>query len=333
MDGWSSYTPDRPPHCMGSVVTGGSSKVFAGNSELWRVLRKAAHTMLATQVSLEYLPAQKAEATQVMYDILQSPEAFFTHIRRYSNSVILSVLYGKRCPRYESPEAKAFFTVNHLWNHTLEPGAHPPLYLLPFLRYLPGSWKDLCKQVRRLQRQMYFGLLDECQARLQHGQETGFFIGRALIEGGSDTTASFINSLILALTAFLEDQRKGQEEVDRVLGDQRIPALADFANLPYIQAIIKETHRFRPVAPLAIPHVMTATEEYYGYTIPKGATIFVNTWGMFHDPDAFEIPEVFDPGRYLPTEHDTKPGVDDRCYRSTLPFGSGRRICPGIFFC
>ncbi|SJL00076.1 uncharacterized protein ARMOST_03388 [Armillaria ostoyae] len=164
----------------GALVAGGSSMVLAGNSEVWRVLRKAAQTMLAMQASLEYLPTQKAEAAQVMYDILQSPEAFFTHIRRYSNSVILSVLYGKRCPRHESPEAKAFFTVNHLWNHTLEPGAHPPPDLLPFLRYLPGSWKDLCKQVRRLQRQMYFGLLDECQARLQHGQETGVFIERVL---------------------------------------------------------------------------------------------------------------------------------------------------------
>ncbi len=54
---------------------------------------------------------------------------------------MLSVLYGKRCPRYESPEAKAFYTANRLWNHALEPGAHPPLDLLPFLRYLPGSWK------------------------------------------------------------------------------------------------------------------------------------------------------------------------------------------------
>ncbi len=99
--------------------------------------------------------------------------------------------------------------------------------------------------------------------------------------------------------------------------------------------------------------------QYRGYTIPKGATVFVNTCeffchcpihnfltsgegGMFHDPgsccnrmsmtvkittlclDAFENPEVFDPGRYLITEHGTKPGVDDRCYRSTLAFGSGR---------
>ncbi|KAK0450101.1 cytochrome P450 [Armillaria borealis] len=244
MDGWSSYTLDRPPHYMGSVVAGGSSMVLAGNSEVWRVLRKAAQTMLATQASLEYLPTQKAEAAQ----------AFFTHIRRYSNSVILSVLYGKRCPRYESPEAKAFFTVNHLWNHTLEPGAHPPLDLLPFLRYLPGSWKVLCKQVRRLQRQMYFDLLDECQARLQHGQETGFFI-------------------------------------ERVLQNQKFFGV-DSEMTEYLGGALIEGGDHQRVAPLAIPHAMTATEEcnYHGYTIPKGATIFDNTCQTRSKNPRFLIP-------------------------------------------
>ncbi|KAK0492068.1 cytochrome P450 [Armillaria luteobubalina] len=336
MDGRSASTSDRPSSYMGTLITGGSHIVLKGNSKVWRALRKAVHTMLATQASEEHLIVQKTEGTQLMYDILRSPKDFFTHICRYSNSVMLTVVYGKRCPRYESPEAKAFYTVNHLWNHALEPGAHPPLDLLPFLRYLPGSWKDLCEQVKTLQRQLYFGLLDECQTRLQHGQGTGLlhreYLGGALLEGGSETTSFFLHSLILALTAFPEVQRKAQEEMDRVLGDQRTPTLDDFASLPYIQAVIKETHRFRPVAPLAIPHAMITTEAYHGYTIPKGATVFVNTWGIFHDPDAFENPEAFDPGRYLITEHGTKPGVDDSCYRSTLAFGSGRRICPGVNF-
>ncbi|KAK0440389.1 uncharacterized protein EV420DRAFT_1133107 [Desarmillaria tabescens] len=132
---------------MGTLITGGLSIVLVGNSEVWRALRKATHTMLATQLSLQHLVIQKAEAAELMYDILRSPEAFFTHIRHYSNSVILSVLYGKRCPRYEFPEAKAFYTVNPLWNHAPEPGAHPPLDLLPFLSYLPGSWKDLASRL------------------------------------------------------------------------------------------------------------------------------------------------------------------------------------------
>lgn len=64
-----------------------------------------------------------------------------------------------------------------------------------------------------------------------------------MIEGGSDTTANFIQSLILILTAFPEAQRKAQEEIDRVVGGQRMPVIANFDDLPYVQAVIKEVGR------------------------------------------------------------------------------------------
>ncbi|KAF7377422.1 putative cytochrome P450 [Mycena sanguinolenta] len=108
-----------------------------------------------------------------------------------------------------------------------------------------------------------------------------------------------------------------------------MPTLDSLEEMPYIRAMIQETHRFRPVAPLMIPHCTVASEEYKGFLIPKGTTIFVNTWGIFHDPELFDDPENFIPDRYLLTEHGTKPGVDGSDLRPTLPFGVGRRICPG----
>lgn len=192
----------------------------------------------------------------------------------------MSVLYGKRCPRYETHEATAFFEVQHLWEMVHEQGAHPPIDLFPFLKYVPerwARWKTLCNQTRKLQRDLYFGLLDECEERLARGEENGCFmdevikgrerfgldremlayagplirrcdaaltacryLGGVLIEGGSDTTANFLQATVLILTAFPEAQRKAQEEIDRVIGDQRMPVMDDFANLPYIQAVVKE---------------------------------------------------------------------------------------------
>ncbi|KAG7451082.1 cytochrome P450 [Guyanagaster necrorhizus] len=324
IDKRSASTTDRPPHYMADVVAGGVNMVLARYSDVWRVLRKNAHTMLTPKASLELLPIQRAEATQLMYDILQAPDVpFYIRVRRYSSFVILSITYGKRCSRYESPE--------HLWELVLEPGAHPPVDLLPFLRHLPGAWKDLCKEARQLQRNLYFGLLDECQARLQNGQANGCFmekvlqnqelglnrelagyLGGVLIEGGSDTTSSLLQSLILALMAFLEAQRKAQEEMDNVVVDQRLPTLDDFADLPYIQAVVKKNHRFRPVAPVAIPHGTLATEEYRGYMIPKSAMIFVNALrGIFHDSDVYDEPETFNP---------------DSHFYSALALGSGRML-------
>ncbi|KAL0568262.1 hypothetical protein V5O48_013722 [Marasmius crinis-equi] len=152
------------------------------------------------------------------------------------------------------------------------------------------------------------------------------YLGGVLLEGGSETTAIFFHWLVLLLVAFPESQRKAQEEMDRVVGRERLPSLEDINDLPYVQALIKETHRYRPVAPVPIPHATIADEELRGFVVPKGTTIFTNLHGIFHDPEIFENPEVFSPERYLKTKFGTKSGVDDSAWRSTLPFGSGRMI-------
>jgi cytochrome P450 len=66
------------------------------------------------------------------------------------------------------------------------------------------------------------------------------YIGGNLIEGGADTTSAFLQTLVLALVNFPEVQVRAQEELDRVIGDERSPLLDDIERLPYIQAVIKE---------------------------------------------------------------------------------------------
>ncbi|ESK89761.1 cytochrome p450 [Moniliophthora roreri MCA 2997] len=353
MDKRSATTMDRPPNYIADAVAGGLNMALARYTENWRTLRRTAHAILTPQQSAKHLPIQRAEATQLLFDMLQTPESFYTHIRRYSNSVIMSVLYGKRCPRYETPETTAFFHAQHEWELLLEPGATPPLDLLPILKHVPErwtSWKKDVRACRQRQRDLYFGLLDETARRMEKGEENGCYmeevlrrqeefgmdreitgyLGGVLIEGGSDTTSSFLQSLILAMIAFPEAQRKAQAELDRVVGPHRMPTLDDIEDSPYIKAVIQETHRFRPVAPLMIPHATTAPEEYQGFLIPEGSTIFVNNWGIFHDPALFDEPEIYNPDRYILAENGTRPGVDGSNLRANLAFGCGRRICPGI---
>ena len=93
--------------------------------------------------------------------------------------MILSINYGKRSPRYETHEAKAFWHVLHEWESLLAPGAQPPVDLLPFLKYIPerwAPWKTLCKEVGRLQRELYYGLLTECEERVRDGKENGSYM-------------------------------------------------------------------------------------------------------------------------------------------------------------
>ncbi|KAJ7471393.1 cytochrome P450 [Mycena galericulata] len=353
MDKRSATTSDRPSNHVGDLVTGGLHLGFARYGDTWRTLRRAAHTILTPQATARQLPIQRAEATQLLHDILCTPQSFYNHIRRYSSSVILSVLCGKRAPRYETPETTAFFHVEHEWELLLEFGATPPVDMIPLLKLVPerwAKWKRDCKKVRALQRALYFGYVDEAAERVRSGGENGSYIEEVLarqdefrmdremigylagvlIEGGSETTSSYLSTLILALVAHPDAQKKAHEEIDRVVGEHRLPTLDDLEHMPYIRAIILEAHRFRPVAPLSVPHATIALEEYQGYIIPKGATIFINTWGIYHDPALYDDPDDFIPDRYLLTEHGTKPGVDGSCLRETLAFGAGRRFCPGV---
>ena len=85
-------------------------------------------------------------------------------------------------------------------------------------------------------------------------------------------------TFFLAMNAFPEVQKKAQEELDRVIGSGRLPVSADRDNLPYIMAVMKETHRWHPVAPMGLPHTSTAEDVCQGYRIPKGAMLMPNTW-------------------------------------------------------
>ncbi|KAJ7898660.1 cytochrome P450 [Mycena olivaceomarginata] len=350
----SSTTADRPPTYVGDLVTDGLHMVHARFTPAWKAERRASAVILTPLAISQHLPIQRAEATQLLHDILHSPQSFYTDMQRYSISVIYSVLHGRRMPRYETEEVAAFMNAMHAWNALMEPGSTPPVDAIPVLKLIPerwAKWKRDCKEIRNLHRARYFGLVEEIRERIRRNQHNGSYMekvlerqaelgmdeemtgwfGGALLEAGTHTTSSYIQSLVLALIAYPEAQKKGHEEIDRVVGEHRLPTLEDLEQMPYIRAIISETHRFRPVAPLGIPHATLTSEAYRGYIIPKGTTIFANIWGIFHDPALYDNPEDFLPERYLLSENGTKLGVDGSDLKPTFPFGFGRRICPGMY--
>ncbi|KAL9712316.1 hypothetical protein Ac2012v2_003552 [Leucoagaricus gongylophorus] len=131
----------------------------------------------------------------------------------------------------------------------------------------------------------------------------------------------------MAMALYPQAQKKAQEELDRVIGN-RLPEFNDRPNLPYINAMVKESLRWQLVTPLAVAHMATEADEYNGYYIPKGTTIFGNSWSILHDTEAYKDPFVYNPDRFL------KDGKDDPAVRdpTAVAFGYGRRICPGRFF-
>lgn len=99
---------------------------------------------------------------------------------------------------------------------------------------------------------------------------------------GSDTTVSSLMTFFVIMALFPDVQKKAQEELDRVIGNDRLPLSSDKANLPYIEAMVKETHRWHPVAPMGLPHCSMEEESINGYRIPKGSFVMTNIWYVSH---------------------------------------------------
>ncbi|KAJ4955431.1 hypothetical protein NE237_012214 [Protea cynaroides] len=150
-----------------------------------------------------------------------------------------------------------------------------------------------------------------------------------VIAAGSDTMAL---TLIWALSLLMNNHhvlRKAQDELDSHVGRDRNVEEHDIKNLVYLNAIIKETLRLYPPAPLSVPHEAMEDCQVGGYHVPKGTRLFVNLWKLHRDPRVWPEPYEFKPERFLTTHAD----IDMKGQHfEFIPFGSGVRWCPGFNF-
>ena len=121
---------------------------------------------------------------------------------------------------------------------------------------------------------------------------------------------------------------KLRAELDQVVGLDRWVEHSDIPHLPYLQAVVKETFRKHPPAPLLVPRMSSQATHVGGYMIPKGTRLFVNVWAIAHDPEVWKDPEVFMPERFLEQVSDPVDVKDH--HFELLPFGVGKRMCPGM---
>lgn len=146
---------------------------------------------------------------------------------------------------------------------------------------------------------------------------------------GTDTSALTTEWGVAELINNPRVMKKAREEIERVIGKERIVEEADICNLPYLQAIVKETLRIHPTGPLI---VRSSSERCHvgGYNIEENTQLFVNVWAIGRDPRHWEEPEEFRPERFMEDEEGGKKQMDVRGQHFELiPFGSGRRMCPG----
>ncbi|KAM7529231.1 hypothetical protein LguiB_032641 [Lonicera macranthoides] len=146
-----------------------------------------------------------------------------------------------------------------------------------------------------------------------------------MLAGAMDTTATAVEWTLAELIKHPTIMKKVQNELEKIVGKSRMVEESDLENLSYLEMVIKESFRLHPVAPLLLPHASIEDCTIDGYHIPKNARVMVNVWAIGRDPDAWVDPEKFDPDRFIGSNIDLR-GRDFQL----LPFGSGRRGCPGM---
>ncbi|CAN1303640.1 Cytochrome P450 93A3 [Linum perenne] len=147
-----------------------------------------------------------------------------------------------------------------------------------------------------------------------------------IFAAGTDTSAITTEWALAELINHLDILTKLQQEIDSVVGKSRMVQELDIPNLPYLQAVVKETLRLHPTGPLIVRE-STEDCEIQGYNISARTRLFVNVWAIGRDPNHWEEPLEFRPERFI----DGKGShVEVRGQHfEMLPFGSGKRGCPG----
>jgi cytochrome P450 len=335
------------PHMIGMgdmIHATDANQVCLVYGDKWRLHRRLMHTATGSQAIRPWRAIQANESKILIRDLMDKPDDFVMAIERYSCSIVSVIGWGRRIDRINDYVAQMALKVMEGVDLII-----PGLFLvesIPLLNRLPAWLSWIYPMPRQAQKgarisQRYFVALSKEGAQAPEDNfAKRLFLEREkesiteaeistltsnLIGGGVDTTSGTMISFILAMCVFPEKMRKAQEELDRVVGRDRVPDFSDEANLPYIRAVVSETLRWRTVTILGgIPHAPIQDDEYRGYLIPKGTPITGNVWAIHRNENDFPEPDNFRPERFLnglERPYPTKQGHS--------AFGWGRRVCSG----
>ncbi|KAE9606800.1 putative oxidoreductase [Lupinus albus] len=141
-----------------------------------------------------------------------------------------------------------------------------------------------------------------------------------LIVAGTETSAVTLEWAMSSLLNNPKVLEKARIELDNEIGHDNLIEEADITKLKYLQNIISETLRLYPAAPMLIPHLSSEDCTIGGYDVPRNTMVMVNAWAIHRDPELWTDPTSFKPERFNNGATDT---------HSLIPFGLGRRACPG----
>ncbi|KAF9533273.1 cytochrome P450 [Crepidotus variabilis] len=336
---------DRAIIPMTDLMGFGFSTILMPYNDEWKAHRRYFQQAFKQEASRRYQPIQIEKVNDMLYQLLNTPDDFFNHIRHESGAIIMSTVYGHDV----KPKHDHFVDIAEEGLGNISKATFHAVNLVPILRYLPewmpgGGFQRLIRETKALCTKMINEPFDMVKERMENGTGRSC-LATELIEsctseqdlhyvkavcatsyiGGAETSVSSVETFFFAMAKLPDIQKKAQEEIDRVVGFDRLPTFEDRPLMPYCEALLREVLRWRPVTPIGVPHFTMDEDVYEGYRIPKGAIAVANIWGMSRDPSKYDDAETFDPSRFFLPNGELND--DDVHYA----FGFGRRVCPGRY--
>lgn len=239
-----------------------------------------------------------------------------TYAGRCSLNNMTTITFGHRTDSIHHPLVKQALDLSREFMNTTGPMSN----LVDFMpervqKWLPWSMKTRGNKLHQGLVNAYGGFIKDIEHKMKAGIKLDDCLAKTMIEvreqedlddldmailasafmiGGVETTASIMQWFSALIPAYPAIQRKAQEELDRVVGRDRLPTIEDEKHLPYCHAIIKEVERCHNPFWLGTPHVASEDFEYGGNFIPKGTVVVLNTWTMHYDESRWERPMEFD---------------------------------------
>ncbi|KAF8597602.1 cytochrome P450 [Ceratobasidium sp. AG-I] len=345
----ASISSDRPKNLTILDMSGISkSAVFRPHDEYHRKLRRVMASALNPSAARAYTQQHESTTADFVYNLSLRPHEFYRCLKDAVGGFIMQMVYDHKVlkddPYMGFMLANVAFAVEsmskHYWVNDLPFLRHIPTWFAGAgfkrkalrihdmgLDYATQTFTSVTEKARTnsINHPSYVSRLLELKGGINVSSEDSELIkssASAMFAAGSSTTVGVITIFTLMMALNPEVAEKVHDEIDRVIGRDRIPNLADRESLPYFDAALQEALRIAPPVPLGLSHYASEDIEVRGYTIPKGATIEGNIWAILHDPEHYHSPNTFDPSRFL----GANPAPDPRKYI----FGFGRRICPGL---
>ncbi|TXG52482.1 hypothetical protein EZV62_021651 [Acer yangbiense] len=356
---------NRPRLLVGKYLNYNYTSVGASPyGQHWRNLRRLMALEIFSTSRLKTFQSIRGDEVRLLLKNLHqsSSQSSFTKVEMKSKlselsfNVIMRMVAGKRyfgVDEADSDEAKLFRDIiKEIFEIS---GASDPADFIPALRWLNyHSFEKRMKIVHKKADSFMQSLIDENRIRTRkigpgddqeektrtmidsmlslQESEPNYYTDEiikgmilTLLSAGTDTSAATIEwamSLLLNNPAVL---KKARAEVDNYVGHDRLVDEPDLAKLPYIQSIVNETQRLYPVAPLLAPHESSDDTTIGGYHVSRQTMLIVNAWAIHRDPKVWDDPTSFKPERF---EGLMEGGHEAYNYKF-VPFGLGRRACPG----